>query len=207
MGQRMVIYSIVQTLLVTIIGFCLGIVGAVSFGSLLGGSRWAYSYLAPSFHFFRSLPVVLYVPITLVLLGSDIRVPVILSAIITTLYGAVPVIKAVRNYDPEKILLLRARGYSGIGMIVRFVLPEIIAALATSMSITITLSLAVTVVAEMLLPSLGGIGTLIIHSKEFSAYDALWAYTCLLGGCGFFLHKTVMHVWCFAVPWVMESED
>ena len=206
LGQRVVVTSTIQTLFLTTFGFCLGIVGAVSFGSLLGSNRWAYLYLAPSFHFFRSLPVVLYVPVTLVLIGSDIRLPILLSAVITILYGAVPVIKAVRDYDPEKILLLRARGYSGVNIIIRFVLPEIIAALTTSISIAITLALAVTVVAEMLLPSLGGLGTLIIHSKEVSAYDSLWAYTCLLGGSGFLLHKIVMYVWRFAVPWAVERE-
>jgi ABC-type nitrate/sulfonate/bicarbonate transport system permease component len=127
---------------------------------------------------------------------------VFLSAFVTTLYGAVPVIRAVRDYDEEKILFLRARGYTRAQTLIKFVLPEIIAALSTTISITVTLALAVTVAAEMLLPGLGGLGTLLIRAKEFSDYIFLWALTCLLGICGFLFHGIVQHLWWFAAPWV-----
>jgi len=199
------IVSTGQTLMVTLLGFCLGIVGAVAVGAVLGFSSWAEAYLSPSLHFLRSLPVVLYVPVALVLLAPDFRIPVFLAAFVTMLYGAVPVMRAVRNYDPEKILLLRARKYSGIKMVIRFILPEIITALTTSISIAITLSLAVTVVTEMLFPGLGGLGAKIIYAKESSSYEQLWAYTCILGVCGFLLHTAILHLWRFAVPWAVED--
>src|SRR6202040_885860 len=96
-----VLWSVAHTLFATLLGFSLGIVGAIIVGSLLGASRWAETYVAPSLHFLRSLPVVLYVPITLILIGSDLRAPIFLAAFVTTLYGAVPVIRAVRDYDQE----------------------------------------------------------------------------------------------------------
>jgi sulfonate transport system permease protein len=200
-SEGSVIWDVLHTLFAALIGFSLGILGAVIIGSLLGISRWAETYITPSLHFLRSLPVVLFVPITLLLIGADLRAPVFLAALITILYGAIPVIRAVRDYDPEKILFLRARGYAGPQIVLRFVLPEIIAALSTSISISITLALAITVVAEMLLPGLGGLGAQIIRSKEISNYQSLWALTFLLGICGFLFHDAVLRFWRFAAPW------
>jgi sulfonate transport system permease protein len=200
-SEGSVMWDVFHTLFSALLGFSLGILGAVMLGSLLGISRWAETYITPTLHFLRSLPVVLYVPITLLLIGADLRAPVFLAALVTTLYGAIPVIRAVRDYDPEKILFLRARSYTTTPIVLRFILPEIIAALSTSISISITLALAIAVVAEMLLPGLGGLGAQIIRSKEVSNYESLWALTFLLGGCGFLFHDAVLRFWRLAAPW------
>lgn len=196
-----VLQGLGQTLLTTLLGFSLGIIGAIVFGVLMGASRQVSAYISPTFHFLRSLPIVLYVPIALVLLSSDLRLPIVLSSFITILYGAIPVTRAVRDYDNEKILFLKARGFNRLTTTFYFILPEIVGALFTSIRITTTLALAVTVVAEMLLQSLGGLGAHIINTKETSQYSHLWALTFLLGLGGFIFQKAIIAIWRFAMPW------
>ena len=204
--QQAVLMATGMTLGTTLLGFSLGIVGALLTGSLLGVYRSIEELAAPSLHFLRSLPVVIYVPMALVLLGSDLRVPIVLSALITTLYGAIPVARAIRDYDIERVLFLRARGYTTPRIVGGFILPVIFGALLTSASIAATLALSVTVVAEMLLQGFNGLGALIIRAKEQSAYALLWGLTVILGCCGFAFHSLVLYLWRFAAPWVDDSQ-
>ena len=62
-----VLQALGKTLLTTFLGFSLGIVGAIGFGSAIGASRRTATYLAPTFHCLRSLPIALYIPIALVI--------------------------------------------------------------------------------------------------------------------------------------------
>lgn len=145
----------VQTVGCAGIGLALGLCLGLLVGSLMGTSRLLESTLGPTLHFLRSLPAVLYVPVALIFWGADIRMPIVLSALVAGLYSAVPVSRAVAEFDREKVLFLRTRKYRRLSIVMMFILPEIISALLTALSISITLSLAVTVVAEMLLPDLG----------------------------------------------------
>jgi ABC-type nitrate/sulfonate/bicarbonate transport system permease component len=200
-----VISAVGRTLLTTTLGFSLGIVGTVGFGSLIGASRRAAAYMAPTFHTLRSVPIALYIPIALVLLGSSLGLPIALASFITILYGAVPVSRAVEDYDHEKTNFLSARGYSRPAIVVNFVLPEIAAALYTSIRITSTLAISVTVVSEMLFTSLGGLGSLVIQAKQASQYVDLWALTFLLGLVGFVFQWVIVTAWRFALPWVSDA--
>ena len=191
--------AMLHTVLVTLVGIVMGVVGAVTLGLLLGRDGLLHRALSPTLDFFRSLPVVLYVPVALVALGSDYRVPLFLSAIVTTLYGALPVTRSVRAFDREKILFLQARGRSRSRILVEFLLPDVLIELGTSLSIITTLALAVTVVADMLFPSLGGLGALLIHAREQSDYPSLWAATIVVGLTGFGLNKLTHRVWRMAL--------
>jgi ABC-type nitrate/sulfonate/bicarbonate transport system permease component len=200
-----ILSAILYTAVTTILGFSLGLLGAIIVGTIIGFSRGMEIYFAPTLLFLRSLPIILYVPLAIVLLGSDISLPIALAAFITTLYGMLPVSKAVREYDEEKLIFLRSRGLASPNIILQFILPEIITALATTISITITLALAVTIASEMLLEGLQGLGSLLNRARENSQYSSLWAYTCLLGAMGFSLHYLVWKTLYFAAPWVKSS--
>ena len=184
-----------HTVLVTLVGIVMGVAGAVTLGLLLGRRGALDRAVSPSLDFLRSLPVVLYVPVAFVAIGSDYRVPLFLSAIVTTLYGALPVRRSVCDFDPEKIAFLRARGHSPTRIRLEFLLPDVLIELGTSLSIITTLALAVTVVADMLFPSLGGLGGLIIQAKERSDYPSLWALTVVVGITGFGLNRLTHGVW------------
>lgn len=190
-----------QTIFTTLLGFSLGIILAVFFGIVIGIGKWGADYIQPTFNFLRSLPIALYVPIALVLIGSGVKLPIILSALITTLYGVIPVSRAIRMYDPEKIIFLKSRGYRVCFFSVFFILPEIIGALYTSVRITTTLALGVAVIAEMLFQSLGGIGSHIINAREASDYATLWALTFSLGMAGYLFQRLMLVLWRFALPW------
>ncbi len=196
------IKGVAVTLFSASLGFSLGILLSVILGTLLGLSRRASLLFEPTLNFFRVLPVALYVPIALAVVGSDLRLPILLSGLVSTLYGIIPVIRAVRDYDDEKWRFLNARVDSHVTLLLRFVIPEIAGSLHTSVSIAATLSLGVTVVSEMLLQNLGGIGSLVIAAKEASQYSNLWAFTAILGICGFCFCYFLNLIWHLVFPWV-----
>jgi ABC-type nitrate/sulfonate/bicarbonate transport system permease component len=62
--------------------------------------------------------------------------------------------------------------------------------------------LAITVVAEILLPSLDGLGTAISRAREMNQYTRLWALTGLLALGGAFFHTFIVALWRFSAPWL-----
>lgn len=196
-----------RTFGVTALGFALGSVCAIVLGIALGQSSFLARLINPSLLGLRSLPVVLYVPVALVLFNAGLQVPVALAAVVTTLYCAPPVARAVAEFDPEKRQFLHARGRTGVSFYIGFVLPEIISALYLSLSLAVTLALAVTVVAEILLPSLDGLGTAIYRAREMNQYTRLWAMTGLLAIGGLLFHNMVLGLWRFAAPWLRNQRE
>jgi len=196
-----------STFAVTVVGFGLGSLSSVVLGLAMGQSATLSKMLNPTLLGLRSLPIVLYVPIVLVLLDSGPKIPVLLSAIATILYSTPPVARAVSALDKEKRRFLRARGYKGWSLYTGFVLPEAISALYLSLSIAVTLSLAVTVVAEILLPSLGGVGSEIVYAREMNHYTTLWALTGLLAAVGFAFHALIVGLWNFSAPWLSTGDE
>jgi len=202
-----VLSAILRTIWTSVLGISLGVLGAMMVGVFVGGTRWCSQYVAPTLHFLRTLPVITYVPLALIALGSDIRTPVFLCGFVTTLYGALPIANAVAEFDREKIMFLRFRKVASLRIAFSYILPEIVAAFSTSLSVIVTLAVAICVVAEMLLPSLGGIGVWLLRTKEVSDYAGLWACTVLLGLSGFLLHAVITALWRFATPWASNSDS
>ena len=195
------ISAISQTTSTCLLGFSVGMIMAIMSGSFVGSKMIIDSFISPTFHFLRSLPLVLYVPIALLFFGSGQKVPIFLAALITTLYGMLPVRSAIINYDTEKKYVLRSKGFSYFRILIFFVFPEIFGALSTTISITITLSLAVTIFSEMLITNLNGLGSFLITTKESSKYTEFWAYLIITGTLGYLLHFIIQKLWLFAVPW------
>lgn len=188
------------------LGLSLGLVLALGVGSFLGVSRTFSTYLTPSLHALRAIPVVLFIPIAVLLLGADAGLAISLSALISFLYSFLPVARAVRDYDEEKLIFLRSRDVNTLSVIVSFLIPEITAAISTSIRIAVTLSLSVVVVSEMLFPALGGLGAGIIAAKEASRYLDLWALTFLMALAGYFFQYLIIRMWKFSFPWAHLEE-
>lgn len=194
-----------RTLGVTLLGFGLGTAAAIILGLALGTSRGLDRFATPTLLGLRSLPIVLYIPVALVLFEPGPEVCIALSAWITMLYCAPPVAQAAAQFDPEKRRFLKARGISRMIFWLNYLLPEIVSAIYLSVSLAITLSLAATVVIEMLLPSLDGLGSAILRARELNEYHRLWALTAVLGIAGYLLHSALLGIWRLAAPWLKHT--
>jgi ABC-type nitrate/sulfonate/bicarbonate transport system permease component len=193
--------AVFQTATSSVLGFALGMVAAGFTGVLAGMVSRIGMALMPTVHFLRVLPVALYVPLGMILIGLDERLPIALAFFITATYAVIPVESAVSSYDPEKLLFLTARGMSRARIAASFVMPEAVTALGTSVSITVPLAFAVVVVTEMLLPGVGGLGAQIMHAKEFGHYETLWTLACILGVLGFAFHLSATLLVSLLFPW------
>ena len=178
---------------------------AIILGLLTGINRSFSLYISPSLNSLRIIPIALYIPIAMLLIGSDISLPIFLSSFITILYGYLPVNRATVDFDEEKIFLLEHRGYNKYKLVYNFVLPEILNSLNTSIKITITLSLAVTLLAEMLIQNIGGIGYAIISSKENSNYLEFWSIVITFSCIGLLFLKILLVSWKYSFPWINNS--
>jgi len=197
--------AIARTLGTTVLGFALGSFAGIVAGLAIGSSPLLSRFVTPMLLGLRSLPVILYVPLALVLLNTGLSIPVALAAGITALYGIPPVAQAVAAYDHEKLLFLKARGRSTFAIVVGFLLPETVRAFSLTLSLAVTLSLSVTIVAEMLLPSLGGLGSAILRARELNNYPDLWALTALTALAGLLLHTVILGAWRIAAPWTIHD--
>lgn len=205
LGQLQTLTNLSQTLITAFLGLGLGSVTALIAGFALGSTSTMSNLATPTIHFLRSLPVVLYVPITLVFVGADVSAAILLAALVSALYGVIPVLRAARTYDEEKRYFLRSRDLDGVKGTLRFVLPDLFGSLLLSLSIVTPLALAVVVVAEMLLPGLGGLGASIVRAREAGDYVGLWSLTAILGVSGYCFHRLILRTTRYGAPWLPSN--
>jgi ABC-type nitrate/sulfonate/bicarbonate transport system permease component len=197
----------IKTYWVALLGFSLGSVISIVIGVMTGQSKMADRIISPTLLSLRTLPIILFIPISFLIFDISSQIPISLSALVTTLYCTPPVSVAIAKFDLEKKHFLFSRGYGFLKFYIDFVFPEIFSALYQGLSIAITLSLAVTIISEMLIPSLGGLGSLISHSQEMNLYIDTWSHIGLLAISGYFFHGLLMTIWSFAAPWLKAKSN
>ncbi|RZS41051.1 ABC-type nitrate/sulfonate/bicarbonate transport system permease component [Herbihabitans rhizosphaerae] len=186
-----------------LLGWAIAAVIGVAIGVLLGRSRTAMDYVNPLFAFARSVPSPALVPVFLVLL--DIGTPAQLATIV---FGVVwPIlmntVDGVRSVDPIKEETARAfrlsRGQWLLGVVLPAAAPKIFAGLRVSLS----LSLVLMVISE-LVASRNGIGLQMLIAQRAFDYPAMWAGIVLLGVLGYLFNTVLLMVENRALSWQPE---
>ncbi|MET3119204.1 sulfonate transport system permease protein [Undibacterium sp. GrIS 1.8] len=164
-------------------GWLLASVFGIVLGTLIGVSATMRAWLQPSFEFIRPLPASALVPVAIALFGLS---PAMVLFVIT--FGAIwPVllgtIHGFASIEPRLNEVSRVLGLSRFAFIVKIGLPNALVDALAGMRISLTISLILAVVGEML-TSQSGLGTaILLAARSFRAAD-LFAGVLLLGGIG-----------------------
>jgi ABC-type nitrate/sulfonate/bicarbonate transport system permease component len=165
-------------------GWALAAVVGIFLGVLVGRSAKAMDYLGPLFAFFRSIPPPTLIPVFVVLFGlsSGMQVgSIIFGAIWPVLLNAVDGVRSVDQVKVETARSFRTPKAYWISMVVLpAAAPKIFAGLRVSLSI----SLLLMVISELVGSSFG-IGRSLLNAQQDFDFPTMWSWLVLLGILGY----------------------
>lgn len=192
---------IFETFLMAAIGFVLSVVIAVPAGFAIGLSRFAYRSTKFTFDFFKVIPPIVLIPITILVLGPTMRMGVFLIVFTNVFALAIQTSYGVRDTDP--VLLETMRLYRlGLGkQIVYARLPAAAPFIAVGLRLAAAAALIVAVVAG-LLGGAPGLGNAILVSQSSGNSERTFAIVLLLGVLGVLVSKAIQGAQNKTVFWV-----
>jgi ABC-type nitrate/sulfonate/bicarbonate transport system permease component len=173
-----------DTVLRMLLGWLLASLIGVALGALIGASETARSWIAPTLEFIRPLPASAVMPLAISLLGLSSGMVLAVVA-----FGAMwPVLLATVHGVASVHLRLRevahALQLSRTAFVLKIGLPNALPDILAGMRLSITVSLIVAVVGEMI-ASQSGLGQAILLAARSFRASELFAGIALLGLIGF----------------------
>jgi len=182
------------TLVTTLCGFGLAIVGGVLLGVALGFSTLVYTGLYPLLVGFNAIPKVALVPILVLWFGIG-AVPVVVTSFIISFFPiVVNVATGIATMEPELADVLRSLGASKLDVLRKAGLPRAMPYLFASLKIAITLAFVGSVLAETIGGN-AGLGFLMVTAS--ARFDVALVFAGLIA-------VAVMAVGLFAICVLIE---
>jgi NitT/TauT family transport system permease protein len=183
------------TLVTTLLGFALAIVGGVLLGVAVGFSALVYSGLYPLLIAFNAIPKVALVPILVIWFGIG-AVPVVLTSFIISFFPiVVNVATGIATLEPELADVLRSLGASKLDLLRKVGLPRAMPYLFASLKVAITLAFVGSVLAETIGGN-AGLGFLMVTAS--ARFDVALVFAGLVA-------VAVMAVGLFAICVLIEQ--
>lgn len=156
-----------HTLMTTVVGFALAVVGGMALGLAIGASTLVYKGLYPLLIAFNSIPKVALVPILVIWFGIG-TVPAVITAFVISFFPiVVNVATGLATIEPEMRDVLRSLGASRFDILIKVGIPRSLPYLFASLKVAITLAFVGSVIAETV-ASNEGIGYLMLAASSRS---------------------------------------
>ena len=180
--------------------FFLAVVTAVPIGITMGMNRYARGVFDPPIEFYRPIPPLAYLPLTIIWFGIGDFGKIFLIYLACFAPLAISARAGVRSCSIEQIHAAYSMGATQ-GQIVRQVvmkaaLPEIL----TGMRISIAFGWTTLVAAEMVAAK-AGIGVMVLNAARFLATDIVFLGIVVIGLIAFFFDAIMRWVERSLVPW------
>lgn len=172
------------------VGFVLATVLAVPIGTLMGVNARVEAALEPLMDFIRYMPVVAFVPLTIVWAGIDDGQKFLIIWMGTFFQQVLMVADAVRRVPVGLVCLGETLGLGRIAMLARIVVPSAMPRIWDALRITLGWAWTWLVVAELVAAS-SGMGYRITVAQRYFATDTIIAYVLVLGVLGLVLDQTM----------------
>lgn len=147
-------------------GFLTGIVTGFLFGLLMGLSSTAEKIFAPSFHAVRQVPMIGWIPLIIMWFGMT-ELPRVLIISIAAFYPiALNTFAGVRNVPRHYLELAAVYDYKGLKLIRRIIIPAALPSIITGVTLSLGMSWAILMAAEIFIQTEFGIGTQIQMGRD-----------------------------------------
>lgn len=173
-----------------LMGFAIATVMAVPIGTLMGVSAPAEAALEPLMDFIRYMPVVAFVPLTIVWVGIDESQKFLIIWMGTFFQQVLMVADAVRRTPRNLVSLGETLGLSWIQLLTRIVVPSAMPRIWDALRITLGWAWTWLVVAELVAAS-SGMGFRITVAQRFFQTDLIIGYVFVLGLLGLVLDQAM----------------
>jgi ABC-type nitrate/sulfonate/bicarbonate transport system permease component len=197
LGEQLVESSFWEAVWNTLKGWALGLgiaAGlAIPLGIVIGSNRLLYRAMHGLIEFLRPIPSVALIPLAILIYGTGLKSKVFLAAfasfwqiIVATLYG-------VQDVDPVATDTARSFGFSRARRLFRVTLPSALPYIATGLRIASSVSLILTVTAELVIGS-AGLGRSINLARSGGNEELMYALIVATGILGLLLNAIFLQL-------------
>jgi NitT/TauT family transport system permease protein len=193
------------TLMTTVAGFLLSVIGGVLIGALIVGSRVAERFLYPLIVALNSVPKVAVAPLFVIWLGTGAEPKVAIAFLIAVFAIIVDTIHGLRSVPPDVTDLgrvLRGRWYD---FFFKVKLPSALPSIIAGMKVAISLALVGAIVGEFV-SSQRGLGYVIMTAQGTFDTPRVFAALFILALMGMLLYGALVWFERRAMPWRPPAE-
>ncbi|MBI5442299.1 MAG: ABC transporter permease [Deltaproteobacteria bacterium] len=165
-------------------GWSIGSAVGIPLGLLMGDFRFVRNVLNPYIQFFRFIPPIAFVTLSLIWFGMGETAKVVLIVYTTVFIVTVNTIAGVTSVNPLHQQAARCLGANRLRIFTRVILPSTIPFLLTGMRLAMGNSFMTIVSAEMIAAD-KGLGFLIFTSRLFMQTERIFVGIVALGILGF----------------------
>jgi taurine transport system permease protein len=173
--------------------FFLALITAVPIGIAMGVNRIARGVFDPPIEFYRPIPPLAYLPLTIIWFGIGDFSKIVLIYAISARAG-------VRSCSIEQIHAAYSMGASRHQVMWHVVLKAALPEILTGMRIAIAFGWTTLVAAEMVAAK-AGIGVMVLNAARFLATDIVFLGIVVIGLIAFFFDALMRYFERFLVPW------
>jgi ABC-type nitrate/sulfonate/bicarbonate transport system permease component len=182
-----------QTVYVMVVGYAIGVAGAIVLGLAMAKLRAARAVLNPWVELLRPIPISAMVPPLILLLGLDDALKIFAVGFSVFFPVLVNTVAGVRAIDPVAIDVGRTLRVGRLAMVRSVLLPATLPYILAGMRISLPLALIVAVTAEMISGS-AGIGYYLITMQYAMRPADMYAAVFLLAFLGYVLNAAFLMV-------------
>jgi NitT/TauT family transport system permease protein len=164
-----------HTLSATVVGWLLASVVGITLGTVLGLWRPAWVYSMASIDALRSLPIVAFVPVAVLLLGFTMEMEVVVAFYAAVWPVLLNTLAGMRAVHPRLIEVGKVLRVTGFRQIWKLRFPAATPFIVTGMRLGLAVSLVLTLVAEMV-GNPSGVGFALVSASQSLQPAVMFAY-------------------------------
>jgi len=180
--------------------FALAVVTAVPIGISMGMSRHARGVFDPPIEFYRPIPPLAYLPLTIIWFGIGESGKLFLIYLACFAPIAINARAGVRSVSIEQIHAAYSMGASHAQVLRQVVLKAALPEILTGMRVAIAFGWTTLVAAEMVAAK-AGIGVMVLNAARFLATDIVFLGIIVIGAVAFVFDLIMRRVERALVPW------
>lgn len=180
--------------------FFLAVVTAIPIGIAMGVNRIARGIFDPPIEFYRPIPPLAYLPLTIIWFGIGDFSKVFLIYLACFAPLAISARAGVRSSSIEQIHAAYSMGASRTQVLWHVVLKAALPEILTGMRIAIAFGWTTLVAAEMVAAK-AGLGVMVLNAARFLATDVVFLGIVVIGLIAFFFDVLMRQLERLLVPW------
>jgi taurine transport system permease protein len=180
--------------------FFLAVVTAIPIGIAMGMSRHARGVFDPPIEFYRPIPPLAYLPLTIIWFGIGDAGKIFLIYLACFAPLVISARAGVRSCSIEQIHAAYSMGASRNQVVWHVVMKAALPEILTGMRISIAFGWTTLVAAEMVAAK-AGIGVMVLNAARFLATDIVFLGIIVIGLVAFFFDTLMRWIEGILVPW------
>ena len=188
------------TLMTTLAGFFLSVVGGVLLGAMIVGSRFCERYLYPLIVAMNSVPKVAIAPLFVIWMGTGPEPKIAIAFLIAVFAVIVDTIHGLRSVPQDVLDVSRVLRGRPLDVFFKVKLPSALPSIVTGMKVAISLALVGAIVGEFV-SSQRGLGYVIMSAQGMFDTPRVFAALVVLAAIGMLLYAALEWFERVAMPW------